>query len=161
MADQVQRMRFCWPVCGIRPVYPPKGPAPWPLTKTEREHAGYIAAVFHLIVRTVAAELCDTGVPLDPDWGGDRAALAVLMPLPEPGYPIPWDGKIDEFAEVLQPPGVSAFTPDGRSAHTTAGRMAWPATRTASVSSSGPRTAAVNCTCPTPAGQAGRCRASP
>jgi hypothetical protein len=132
MDDQVQCMRFCWRVCGIGPVYPdaseepnpfdPEGPAPWSLTKSERELAGYIAAVFHLIVRTVAAELRDAGVPLDPEWGGDQAVLAVLLLLPELGYLIPWDGKIDEFAEVLQPPGVSAFTPDGRSASARDGR---------------------------------------
>ena len=87
-----------------------------PLTKPELELAGYIAAVFHLIVRTVAAELRDAGVPLDPEREGDQAVLAVLMLLPALGYLIPWDGKIDEFAEVIQPPGVSAFTQDGRSA---------------------------------------------
>jgi hypothetical protein len=132
MADQVQCMRFCWRVCGIGPVYPdgseepnpfdPEGPAPWPLTKSEHELAGYIAAVFHSLVRTVAAELCDVGVPLDPEWDGDQAVLAVLMLLPALGYLIPWEGKIDEFAEVLQPPGVSAFTPDGRSASARDGR---------------------------------------
>jgi hypothetical protein len=132
MTNQVQCMRFCWRVCGIGPVYPdgsqepnpfdPKGPAPWPLTKSERELAGYIAAAFHLLVRTVAAGLCDAGVPLDRDWEGDQAVLAVLLLLPELGYLIPWDGKIDEFAEVLQPPGVSAFTPDGRSASARDGR---------------------------------------
>jgi hypothetical protein len=132
MADQVQCMRFCWRVCGIGPVYPdgseepnpfdPEGPAPWPLTKRERELAGYIAAGFHLLVRTVAAELCGAGVPLDPEWGGDQAVLAVLLLLPALGYLIPWGGKIGEFAEVLQPPGVSAFTPDGRSASARDGR---------------------------------------
>jgi len=132
MADQIQCMRFCWRVCGIGPVYldgseepnpfDPEGPAPWPLTKHERELAGHIAALFHLIVRTVAAELCDVGVPLDPEWEGDQAVLAVLLLLPELGYLIPWDGKIDEFAEALQPPGVSAFTPDGRSASARDGR---------------------------------------
>jgi len=125
-------MRFCWRVCGIGPVYPDgsqepnpfdsEGPAPWPLTKNERELAGYIAAVFHLLVRTVAAGLCDARVPLDPEWEGDQAVLAVLLLLPELGYLIPWDGKIDEFAEVLQPPGVSAFTSDGRSASARDGR---------------------------------------
>lgn len=125
-------MRFCWRVCGIGPVYPdgseepnpfdPEGPEPWPLTKRERELAGYIAAVFHLLVRTVAAGLGDAGVALDPEWDGDQAVLAVLLLLPALGYLIPWDGKIDEFAEVLQPPGVSAFTPDGRSASARDGR---------------------------------------
>lgn len=132
MTDQVQCMRFCWRVCGIGPVYPdgsrepnpfePEGLAPWPLTAQEREVAGYVAAGFHLIVRTVAAELRDAGVPLDPEWGGDQAVLAVLLLLPELGYLIPWDRKIDEFAEVLQPPGVSAFAPDGRSASARDGR---------------------------------------
>jgi hypothetical protein len=132
MADQVQCMRFCWRVGGIGPLYPdgsqepnpfdPEGPAPWPLAKSERELAGYIAARFHLFVRTVAAELYDAGVPLDPEWEGDQAVLAVLLLLPELGYLIPWDGKIHEFAEVLQPPGVSAFTPDGRSANAHDGR---------------------------------------
>ena len=132
MTDQVQCMRFCWRVCGIGPVYPdgsqepnpfaPEGPASWSLTKDERELAGYIAAVFHLLVRTVAAGLRDAGVPLDPDWEGDQAVLAVLLLLPELGYLIPWDGKIDEFADMLQPPGVSAFTPDGRSASARDGR---------------------------------------
>ena len=120
-------------------------------------------AVFHSLVRTVAAQVCDVGVPLDPRWDGDQAVLAVLMLLPELGYLIPWDGKIDEFAEVLQPPGVSAFTPDGRSASARDGRpdsMARNADRIRTLSS-GPRTAAVNCMCPTPAGQAGRCRAPP
>jgi hypothetical protein len=54
--------------------------------------------------------------------GGDQAVLAVLLLLPELGYLIPWGGKIHEFAEVLQPPGVSAFTPDGRSASARDGR---------------------------------------
>lgn len=132
MADQVQCTRFCWRVCRIGPVYPDgseepnpfdaDGPAPWLLTGRERELAGYIAAAFHLLVRTVAAELCDAGVPLDPEWGGDQAVLAVLLLLPALGYLIPWDGKIGEFAEMLQPPGVSAFTPDGRSASAGDGR---------------------------------------
>ena len=82
MADQVQCMRFCWRICGIGPVYPdgseepnpfdPKGPAPWSLTEREREQAGYIAAAFRLLVRTVAARLCDVGVPLDQEWDGDQ-----------------------------------------------------------------------------------------
>jgi hypothetical protein len=132
MADQIQCMRFCWRICGIGPVYPdgseepnpfdPEGPAPWPLTKRERELAGYIAAVFHLLVRTVAAELRDADVPLDPEWEGDQAVVAVLLLLPALGYLIPWDGKIGEFAQVLQPPGVSAFTPDGRSTSARDGR---------------------------------------
>ena len=132
MADQIECMRFCWRVCGIGPVYPdgseepnpfdPEGLAPWPLTERERELAGYIAAVFHLLVRAVAAELCDAGVPLDPEWDGDQAVLAVLLLLPALGYEIPWDGKIDEFAAMIQPPGVSAFTRDGRSASARDGR---------------------------------------
>ncbi len=132
MVDQIQCMRFCWRICGIGPVYPdgseepnpfdPGGPAPWPLTEREREQAGYIAAVFHLLVLTVAAELCDAGVPLDPEWGGDQAVLAVLLLLPPLGYEIPWDGKIDEFAAMIQPPGISAFTRDGRSTSARDGR---------------------------------------
>jgi hypothetical protein len=132
MSDQIQCMRFCWRICGIGSVYPdgseepnpfdPAGPAPWPLTKHERELVGYIAAGFHLLVRTVAAELWDAGVRLDPEWAGDQAVLAVLLLLPALGYLIPWDGKIDEFAEALQPPGVSAFTPDGRSTSARDGR---------------------------------------
>lgn len=132
MANQIQCMRFCWRICGIGPVYPdgseepnpfdPEGPAPWPLTKPERELAGYIASAFHLLVRTVAAELCDADVPLDPEWDGDQAVLAVLLLLPALGYLIPWDEKIYEFAELLQPPGVSAFTPDGRSTSARDGR---------------------------------------
>ena len=100
----------------------PKDQHPGLFTERDREQAGYIAAVFHLLVRTVAAELCDAGVPLDPEWAGDQAVLAVLLLLPALGYLIPWDGKIDEFAEVIQPPGVSAFTPDGRSASARDGR---------------------------------------
>lgn len=86
-------------ICGIGPVYPdgseepnpfdPEGPAPWPLTKRERELVRYIAAIFHLLVRTVAAELYDAGVGLDPEWGGDQAVLAVLLLLPALGYLIP------------------------------------------------------------------------
>ena len=80
--------------------FDPQGPAPWPLAERERELAEYIAAAFHLVVRTVAAELRDAGVPLDPEW----------------------DGEIGEFAEGIQPPGVSAFTRDGRSASARDGR---------------------------------------
>jgi hypothetical protein len=172
MTDQIQCMRFCWRVCGIGPVYPdgseepnpfdPEGLAPWPLTECEREEAGYIAAAFHCLVLTVAAELCNAGVPLDPGWAGDQAVLAVLLLLPALGYQIPWDGKIDKFASVIQPPGVSAsIGMAGQPPHATAGRMPWPATRTASVSTSGLRTAAVTCTCLTLRGQGGRYRAPP
>lgn len=102
--------------------FDPQGPAPWPLAERERELAEYIAAAFHLVVRTVAAELRDAGVPLDPEWDGDQAILAVLLLLPALGYLIPWDGEIGEFAEGIQPPGVSAFTRDGRSASARDGR---------------------------------------
>jgi hypothetical protein len=132
MADQIGCMRFCWRACGIGAVYPdgseepnpfdPGGPAPWPLTGRERELAGYIAAAFHLLVRTVAAQLGNAGVPLDPEWEGDQAILAVLLLLPALRYVIPWDGDIGEFAEEIQPPGVSAFTRDGRSASARDGR---------------------------------------
>jgi hypothetical protein len=132
MADQIQCMRFCWRICGIGPVYPdgseepnpfdPEGPASWTLTEGEREQAGYIAAVFHRLVLTVAARLCDAGVPLDLEWGGDQAVLAVLLLLPALGYEIPWNGRINEFAEMVQPPGVSAFTRDGRSVSARDGR---------------------------------------
>lgn len=102
--------------------FDPQGPAPWPLAERERELAEYIVAAFHLVVRTVAAELRDAGVPLDPEWDGDQAILAVLLLLPALGYLIPWDGEIGEFAEGIQPPGVSAFTRDGRSASARDGR---------------------------------------
>jgi len=132
MADQKHCMRFCWRVCGIGAVYPdgsqepnpldPEAPESWPLTASEREQAGYIAARFHLLVRMVAAALHDAGVPLDHEWDGDQAILATLLLLPALGYQIPWDGKISEFAGQLQPPGVSSFTPDGRSASARDGR---------------------------------------
>jgi hypothetical protein len=132
MADQKHCMRFCWRVCGIWPVYPdgsqepnpfdPEGPEPWPLTESERGQAGYIAAAFHLLVRAVATVLHDAGVPLDHEWDGDQAILAALLLLPALDYEIPWDEKIDEFAAALQPPGVSAFTPDGRSTSVRDGR---------------------------------------
>ena len=122
----------CWRICGIGPVYPdgseepnpfdPEGPAPWPLTEREREQAGYIAAFFHRLVLMVVAGLCDAGVPLDPEWAGDQAVCAVLLLLPALGYEIPWDGKIDEFAAMIQPPGVSAFARDGRSTSARDGR---------------------------------------
>jgi hypothetical protein len=99
-----------------------EGPAPWVLTSRERRQAGYIAAAFHLLVRTVATVLHDAGVPLDHEWAGDQAVLAVLLLLPALDYKIPWDGKIDEFSVAIQPPGVSAFTPDGRSASARDGR---------------------------------------
>ena len=38
-------------------------------------------------------------MPLDPEWNGDQAILAVLVLLPALGYLIPWDGEIGEFAE--------------------------------------------------------------
>jgi hypothetical protein len=125
-------MRFCWRVCGIGAVYPdgsqepnpfdPEAPESWSLTASEREQAGYIAAYFHLLVRAVATRLHDAGVPLDHEWDGDLAILATLLLLPALGYKIPWDGKIDEFAAQIQPPGVSAFTQDGRSASARDGR---------------------------------------
>ena len=132
MTDQVQCTRFCSRVFEIGLVYPdgseepnpfdPEGREPWPLTGRERELAGYIAAAFHLLVRTVASGLSDAGVPLDPEWEGDQVVLAVLLLLPELGYVIPWDGEIGEFAREVQPPGVSAFTRDGRSASARDGR---------------------------------------
>ena len=102
------------------------------------------------------------GVPLDPEWNGDQAILAVLVLLSALGYLIPWDGEIGEFAEGIQPracPRSSGMA--GQPAHATAGRMIWPATRTASVSSYELRTAAVSCMCLTPRGQVGRSRAPP
>jgi hypothetical protein len=132
MVNQVQCMRACWRACGIGAVYPdgsqepnpfdPEGPDPWPLTDRERGQAGYIAAAFHLLVRTVATVLHDAGVPLDHEWEGDQAILATLLLLPALDYKIPWDGKIDEFAAEIQPPGVSAFDPGGRSASARDGR---------------------------------------
>ena len=132
MVNQIQCMRFCWRVCGIGAVYPdgsqepnpfdPEGPDPWPLTDRERWQAGYIAAAFHQLVRAVTTVLHDAGVPLDHEWEGDQAVLATLLLLPVLGYEIPWDGKIDEFAAQIQPPGVSAFAPDGRSASARDGR---------------------------------------
>jgi hypothetical protein len=126
MANQVQCMRFCWRVCGIGALYPdgsqepnpfdPEGPDPWPLTDHERRQAGYIAATFHQLVRAVATVLHNAGVPLDHEWEGDQAVLATLLLLPVLDYEIPWDGKITEFAAQIQPPGVSAFAPNGRSA---------------------------------------------
>lgn len=115
-----------------RPVYPdgseepnpfdPQGPAPWPLAERERELAEYIAAAFHLVVRTVAAELRDAGVPLDPEWDGDQAILAVLLLLPALGYLIPV-GRGDRRVRRGNPAaGVSAFIRDGRSASTRDGR---------------------------------------
>lgn len=70
----------------------------------------------------MVAGLCDAGVPLDPEWAGDQAVFAVLVLLPALGYEIPWDGKIDEFAAMIQPPGVSAFARDGRSPSVRDGR---------------------------------------
>jgi hypothetical protein len=132
MVNQVQCMRFCWRVCGIGALYPdgsqepnpfdPEGPDPWPLTDHERRQAGYIAAAFHQLVRAVTTVLHDARVPLDHEWEGDQAVLATLLLLAALDYKIPWDGKIDEFAAQIQPPGVSAFAPDGRSASARDGR---------------------------------------
>lgn len=133
MHDQVQTTRFCWWVCRIGPLLPDgqedHGPFrsdsadPWLLTEQEREVAGYLAALFHQkVVLAVAQVLAEAGVPLDPEWPGDQAVLAVLLLLPVAGYEIPWDGPIAEFAEQIQPPGVSAFDPAGRSTSARDGR---------------------------------------
>jgi hypothetical protein len=132
MVNQVQCMRFCWRACGIGALYPdgsqepnpfdPEGTDPWPLTGHERRQARYIAAAFHQLVRAVATVLHNAGVPLDHEWEGDQAVLATLLLLPVLDYEIPWDGKIGEFAAQIQPPGVSAFAPDGRSASARDGR---------------------------------------
>jgi hypothetical protein len=133
MHDQIQTTRFCWRVCRIGPLLPDgredHGPFrddstdPWLLTEKEREIAGYLAALFHQkVVLAVAQNLAEAGVPLDPEWPGDQAVLAVLLLLPAVGYDIPWDGPIAEFAEQIQPPGVSAFDPDGRSTSARDGR---------------------------------------
>jgi hypothetical protein len=132
MTGQVQLIRFCWRVCGIGAVYPDGheepnpfdqyGPEPWPLTDDERNAAGYYAAVFHRLVKGAAAELTARGVPIDAEWSGDQATLAVLILLHALDLGIPWDGPIERFADDLQPPGVSAFTPDGRSVSARDGR---------------------------------------
>ncbi|HET6190623.1 MAG TPA: hypothetical protein VFE59_26935 [Trebonia sp.] len=92
------------------------------MTDRERGQAGHIAAAFHLLVQAVATVLHNAGVPLDHGWEGDQAILATLLLLPALDYKIPWEGKIDEFAAEIQPPGVSAFAPDGRSASARDGR---------------------------------------
>jgi hypothetical protein len=68
-------------------------PDPWPLTDQEQAVAGCLAALFHQRVVLVTAQaLTEAGVPLDPEWPGDQALLAVLLLLPTVGYEIPWDG---------------------------------------------------------------------
>lgn len=133
MHNQIQTTRFAWWVCGMGTLLPDgaedhgpfrgDSPDPWPLTEQERAVAGYFAAFFHQrVVLAVAQDLAEAGVPLDPEWSGDQAILAVLLLLPAAGYEIPWDGPIAEFADQMQPPGVSAFTPDGRSTNARDGR---------------------------------------
>jgi hypothetical protein len=133
MHNQIQTSRFCWWVCRIGTLLPDgredHGPFrsdsadPWLLTEQEREVAGYLAALFHQkVVLVVAQELAEAGVPLDPEWSGDQAVLALLLLLPAVGYDIPWDGSIAEFADQIQPPGVSAFDAAGRSTSARDGR---------------------------------------
>jgi hypothetical protein len=112
-------------MCGINAVYPdgrqepnpfdPDGPEPWPLTEDEIKAAGFYAAVLHRLVKAAADQLAGRGVPVDADWSGDQAALACLVVMHALDFEIPWGGPIEQFADALQPPGVSALTPDGRS----------------------------------------------
>ena len=61
-------------------------------------------------------------MPLDPEWNGDQAILAVLVLLPALGYLIPV-GRGDRRVRRGNPAaGVSAFIRDGRSASTRDGR---------------------------------------
>ncbi|WP_034261030.1 hypothetical protein [Actinospica robiniae] len=114
MHNQIQTTRFCWWVCRIGTLLPDgredHGPFrsdsadPWMLTAQERELAGHLVALFHQrVVLATAHHLAEVGVPLDPEWPGDHAVLAVLLLLPAVGYEIPWDGSITEFAKQIQP----------------------------------------------------------
>jgi hypothetical protein len=132
MTGQKQVLRFCWRMCKINAVYPdgrqepnpfdPDGPEPWPLSEEEIKAAGFYAAVLHRLVRAAADELAGRGVPIDAEWSGDQAALACLIVMHALDFEIPWDGPIEQFAADLQPPGVSALTPDGRSVSARDGR---------------------------------------
>lgn len=132
MTGQKQVIRFCWCMCSIGALYPdgrkepnpfdPDGLEPWPLTEEEIKAAGFYASLLHRLVETAAAELASRGVPIDAEWSGDQATLACLVVLHALDFEIPWDGPIEQFADQLQPPGVSAFTPDGRSVSARDGR---------------------------------------
>lgn len=132
MTGQKEVLRFCWRMCKINAVYPdgrqepnpfdPEGPEPWPLSEEEIKAAGFYAAVLHRLVTAAADELAGRGVPIDAEWSGDQAALACLIVMHALDFEIPWDGPIEQFAADLQPPGVSALTPDGRSVSARDGR---------------------------------------
>lgn len=125
MVSQVEITRFCWKVCGIGALYPdgsespnpfdPAAPGAWQLSDDERTQAGYVAAHFHHLVKSVLEKLEEAGVHVDAPWGSDQAVIAVLLLLEAEGsYHLPW-GDARLLAEYLQPPGVSAISPDGRS----------------------------------------------
>ncbi|WP_034088899.1 hypothetical protein [Streptacidiphilus albus] len=132
MVDQVEITRFCWRVCDIGALYPdgseslnpfdPAAPGAWQLSDDERTLAGYVAAAFHQLVKLVVEKLEEAGVHVDAPWGSDQAVVAVLLLLEAEGsYQLPW-GDARLLAEHLQPPGVSAITPDGRSTSARDGR---------------------------------------
>ncbi|MFJ5534926.1 hypothetical protein [Streptomyces sp. NPDC093261] len=131
MVSQVEMTRFCWRVCDITPSFPdgsegpnpfdPAAPGAWPLTDAERELAGYIAAAFHRLVQVVMQVLDRAEVHVDAPWGPDQAVIAVLLLLVADGYAVAWDDA-RLLADQLQPPGVSAITPDGRSTSARDGR---------------------------------------
>lgn len=131
LLSQVEITRFCWQVCGIGPSFPdgtvgpnpfdPAAPGAWLLTEEEREAAGYIAAAFHQLVKLIVQVLDRAEVHVDAPWGSDQALIAVLLLLVADGYEMTWDNPV-VLADELQPPGVSAISPDGRTTSARDGR---------------------------------------
>jgi hypothetical protein len=132
LTDQKQVFRFCLRAFDMNVVYPDGSEEPnpfdpddrraWRLTAGERTAATAVVGAFRFVTTHAAAELADVGVPLDPGWPGDLVAIGALLLLPVAGYAIPWAEPPDRLAGLLQSPGISAITRDGRDTQARDGR---------------------------------------
>lgn len=124
LVDQVQVLRFCCRVFDVAIRYPDgqeetnpfdrNDPQAWLLTPAERAVVDEHVSGFRAVVEFAMLDLTAAGVPLDPEWDGDRVAVGELLLLSRAGHSIPWDDPAPELAAKLQVPGVSAIHRDGR-----------------------------------------------
>jgi hypothetical protein len=109
LTAEVNIMRLAWHLASLRGIGPDlelsDENGPWMLEAYEAERTACAVKRLRALVKVVAKAIEAAGAPIDPEWEGDRAVLALLLLTPPPV--IPWGGRWNGNEWLSQPDPVA------------------------------------------------------